>query len=175
MSSVQKLAGRALRRAARIIDPPQVTKIISDDYLAWLGFANAGMLERGNLYSIDYAMGHLPSSAPILEIGSFCGLSTNVISHFKSKYGVRNPLITCDKWEFEGADTCLKIADSPIYFSDYKKFVRESYIRNIQMFSQDDLPYTFEMTADELFAAWRASWMCWDGPGLWEDRLASAI
>ena len=106
MSSVNKLAGRVLRKAARIIDPPETRKInlINDEYIKWLCFANAGMLERGNLYSIDYAIGHLPSAAPILEIGSFCGLSANVITHFKRKHGASNPLITCDKWEFEGAD-----------------------------------------------------------------------
>jgi hypothetical protein len=39
------------------------------------------MLNAGNVECIDYAIGHLPSDAPMLEIGSWCGLSTNVISH----------------------------------------------------------------------------------------------
>jgi hypothetical protein len=155
MSYLQNLAGRALRKAARIVDPPQATKYIADEYLNWLCFANAGMLEKGNIYLIDYAIKHLPSNAPILEIGSFCGLSTNVIAHIKRIHSIDNPLITCDKWEFEGASSDRKIGKSPVLFSDYKKFVKESYLRNIQMFSQDDLPRTFEMTADELFAAWK--------------------
>ncbi len=162
MSSVNKLAGRALRKAARIIDPPQKIDIIQDEYISWLGYANAGMLERGNLHSIDHAICHLPSAAPILEIGSFCGLSANVIGHFKRKHGVRNQLITCDKWEFENVDGRSTIASSPILFSDYKTFVKDSYIRNIKMFSGDDLPFTLEMTADEFFDAWKDRRSCLD-------------
>jgi hypothetical protein len=162
MSSVHKLAGRVLRKAARIIDPPQKINLINDEYISWLGYANAGMLERGNLYSIDYAISHLPSAAPILEIGSFCGLSTNVITHFKRKHGASNPLITCDKWEFENVDGRSQIANSPILFSDYKTFVRDSYVRNIRMFSPEDLPYTIEMKADEFFDAWKDRKRCAD-------------
>jgi hypothetical protein len=162
MGSAQRLAGRVLRKAARIIDPTPTVNLINDEYISWLCYANAGMLERGNIHSIDYAIGHLPSAAPILEIGSFCGLSTNVITHLKRIHGANNPLITCDKWEFENVNGRPNIANSPILFSEYKTFVRDSYIRNIQIFSQDDLPFTLEMTADEFFAAWNARKRCTD-------------
>jgi hypothetical protein len=162
MTAVNKLMGRVLRKAARIIDPPAPVNLITDEYVTWLCYANAGMFEKGNLYSIDYAMSHLPSAAPILEIGTFCGLSTNVISHLKRKRGVRNPLLTCDKWEFENVNGRPTIADSPVLFSEYRKFSKESYIRNIQMFSRDDLPFTFEMTANEFFDAWSGRTNCAD-------------
>ena len=68
--------------------PPLPCKIkdISDEdeYVEWLCFANAGMLDRGNLYCFDYAIRNLPSSAPLIEIGSFCGLSTNLITYYKA-------------------------------------------------------------------------------------------
>jgi hypothetical protein len=150
---MQKLAARVLRKIARILDPPREMHL-KNEYVTWLGYANPGMLEPGNLYMIDYAIQHLPSFAPILEIGSFCGLSTNVITHLKLKYGARNPLITCDKWEFENVNGRDTIADSHVLFTDYKTFVRDSYIRNIKMFSSPDLPFTIEATSDEFFAAW---------------------
>lgn len=162
MGGVNRLTGRVLRKAARIIDPPRPVQILNDEYITWLCYANPGMLERGNLYLIDYAISHLPSDAPILEIGTFCGLSTNIITHFKRKHGVRNPLITCDKWEFENVNGRSNIADSPILFSEYKKFSKNSYIRNIQMFSPDDLPFTFELTADEFFEQWKNESKCTD-------------
>jgi hypothetical protein len=162
MGAVGKLAGRVLRKAARIIDPPEPIQMIQDEYVTWLCYANAGMLERGNLYLIDYAIGRLPSAAPILEIGTFCGLSTNVITHFKRKHGVRNPLITCDKWEFENVNGRATIAGSPVRFADYKAFSKQSYIRNIQLFSPDDLPFTFEMTSNEFFGAWKEQKNCAD-------------
>ena len=42
---------------------------ISEEYIDWLCFANAGMLSRGNLYCFDYAMRHLPTEDPVVEIG----------------------------------------------------------------------------------------------------------
>ena len=136
--------------AARVID-------ISDEYVKWLCFANAGMFHRGNLYCFDYAIRNLPSEAPIVEIGSFCGLSTNLLSYYKQRHGVPNPLITCDKWEFAGAQEEGTVGDSSINHSDYRAFVKETYSRNIKMFSRETLPYTVEMLSDGFFEAWRRS------------------
>lgn len=162
MGVVNKTVGRVLRKAARMIDPPQTINLLKDEYITWLCYANPGMLERGNLYSIDYAIRNLPSAAPILEIGTFCGLSTNVISHFKRKHAVGNRLLTCDKWEFENVKGRANIADSPVLFSEFRSFSKESYLRNIRMFSRDDLPFTFEKTADEFFDAWKDQETCAD-------------
>jgi len=133
----------------RIID-------ISDEYTKWVSFANAGMLHAGNLYCFDHAIRNLPSQAPIVEIGSFCGLSTNLLTYYKRKHGVSNRLITSDKWVFEGSEKAT-IGDSSVSHAEYKAFVKETYIRNVRMFSRDDLPYTLEMFSDELFEAWRNS------------------
>src|SRR5262245_28880189 len=61
-----------------------------DEYVRWLCFANAGMLDPGNLYCIEHAIKNLPSGAPVVEIGSFCGLSTNLIAHLLALQAVRN-------------------------------------------------------------------------------------
>jgi hypothetical protein len=154
MLSVTQLAARALRKGARIIDPPLETQYIQDEYLLWLSYANPGMLEKGNQFLIDYAIQHLPSNAPMLEIGSFCGLSTNVITHLKRVRGARNPLFTSDKWQFENVNDRPALPNSPVSFSDYGTFVKESFIRNIKLFSPDDLPIAMEMFSDEFFEAW---------------------
>ena len=162
MTSLRKLAGRVLRKGARMVDPPQQTRLIQDEYLTWLSYANSGMLEIGNRYLIDYAIRNLPSDAPILEIGSFCGLSTNVLAHFKRVHGRRNALITADRWQFENVNGRATIPNSQVLFSDYSTFVRDSYIRNVKMFSSDDLPFTVEMFSDELFLAWKGGKTCND-------------
>ena len=41
--------------------------------------------------------------------------------------------------------------------AEYKDFVKQSFLRNVQMFSRNDLPFTFEMFSDEFFDAWRNS------------------
>ena len=103
MGKMRNLFARAFRKAAYTMEPPVKRTEVSDEYVKWLCFANAGMLDTGNLHLIDTAMKQLPSAAPILEIGSFCGLSANVLTHYKRKYGAKNRLVTCDKWEFENA------------------------------------------------------------------------
>ncbi|MGL5943239.1 MAG: hypothetical protein ACRC2S_23320 [Waterburya sp.] len=73
------------------------TKTIADGYFKWLNFANAGMLNKGNVYAINFVFENLISNNPILEIGSFCGLSTNAISYLLQKNGKKNKIFTCDK------------------------------------------------------------------------------
>lgn len=125
---------------------------ISDEFVGWLCYANPGMLNRGNLHCFDHAIKNLPSDDPILEIGSFCGLSTNLIGYYKHRNGRRNRLITCDKWQFEGAVGTL--GETEIPHGEYRQFVRESYIRNIKFFLRHDLPFTIEMFSNEFFMAW---------------------
>jgi len=151
---MRKLFVRALRKAARTIagDPPPPIEI-ADEFVTWLCFANAGMLDRGNVFLMDYAIAHLPSDAPMLEIGSFCGLSTNIINYLKHKHNCINSLFTCDKWEFENRKT-THVGDSTVSFERYKDFVRDSFFRNVQTFSQDDLPFTIEAFSDEFFNLW---------------------
>jgi len=152
------LAGVAQRLLLRLANRGTPSEEFWSEYLSWLTFANAGMLERGNVWCMDYALRNLPSEAPILEIGSFCGLSANVITYLKEKHNVKNPLITCDKWIFEGAESGRLLGDSQcVTHAQYKDFVKETFLRNVQMFSRNDLPFAIELFSDEFFSAWAAS------------------
>lgn len=128
--------------------------IHKDRFIDWLSFANAGMLEKGNVYCFEYAIKNLPSENPILEIGSFCGLSTNAINHYLSKYGKKNKFFSSDKWEFEGSDENKNIGNSDITHKDYRTFVKESFMRNVKFFSHHNIPYTIEVFSDEFFNLW---------------------
>ncbi|MBI3663820.1 MAG: class I SAM-dependent methyltransferase [Acidobacteria bacterium] len=158
MDSPRHFLARALRRVARAVDSERGQPIdISDDYVTWVCFANAGMLNRGNLYCFDYALRNLPSTDPIVEIGSFCGLSTNLLVHYMRKHGATNHLFTCDPWDFErsGLSSGENLPGSPLSFVEYRNFVKETYVRNVQMFSRDHLPHSVECSSDEFFDAWR--------------------
>lgn len=146
---------KIVRGILKIVNPPKPKIDISEEYIEWLCFANAGMLDRGNLYCFNYAIEHIPSKSPVIEIGSFCGLSTNVINFYMQRHKRKNKLITCDKWIFEGAEHGGNIGHSEIPHTEYRKFVKESYIRNIRMFSSNNLPYTIEVFSDELFNLWK--------------------
>jgi hypothetical protein len=126
-------------------------------FINWLKWANAGMLTDGNLYCFEYAIEHLPSDNPIIEIGAFCGLSTNLISFYLREFNRSNTLITCDKWIFEGAEESITVMEgSKITNQQYKEFVKDSYLRNITFFSKDHLPYTIEEFSDDFFKIWEA-------------------
>jgi len=129
------------------------TKKLDDEYLNWLEFANAGMLAKGNLYSFNYAIENLPSDNPIVEIGSFCGLSTNIMSYLLKKHSKNNKIFSSDKWIFEGAGDD-KLGNSDVTHNEYKEFVRDSFFRNVKMFSKDNLPHTIEEISDDFFALW---------------------
>src|SRR3569623_1568427 len=141
-----------LKRTPRVINTPE-TIILKDEYIEWLTFANAGMLHKGNLYCIDFVAKHIKSNNPIVEIGSFCGLSTNIISYYFNKYNKRNKIITSDKWEFEGKSKGM-LGESCITHDHYKEFVKNSFIRNVQFFSNFNLPYAIETFSDEFFELW---------------------
>jgi predicted O-methyltransferase YrrM len=113
---------------------------------------------------MDYAVKNIPSAAPIIEIGSFCGLSANVITYLKERHGMKNPLITCDKWIFEGAeDSDIPVGDSlHVTHGEYKRFVKETFLRNVRTFSRYDLPFTVELLSDEFFISWETSQKCED-------------
>ena len=140
-----------------------ITKIETLDsawtkYLNWLTFAVPGMLNRGNVDAIAFALQHLPNDAPLLEIGSFCGLSTCIVSYFKEKYALPNPFYTCDVWSFEGQELGQLLADSKsVTHDDYKKFVRESFLRNVQTFCRSSFPHTIEADSDGFFEKWRSN------------------
>ncbi len=128
------------------------------EYMSWLSYANAGMLERGNVFCFDYAIRNLSSHSPIVEIGSFCGLSTNMMTYLKDKYQKTNSLITCDKWIFEGSEKNVMLGDSRhVTHAEYRDFSKTSFIRNAKLFSKNDLPYTIEAFSDEFFESWQHS------------------
>lgn len=135
-------------------------------FVKWIGFANAGMLNPGNVYCFEYAIQRLPSGNPVIEIGSFCGLSANIISYYLRKFGKSNKLITCDKWIFERAEKQHEFLDgSSIRNEDIRNFVKESYIRNISFFSKENLPYTVEEFSDDFFSRWDKEEMATDVMG----------
>lgn len=138
------------------------TKTISDEYIEWLTLANAGMLNKGNIYSMRFAIENLPSENPVLEIGSFCGLSTNVMSYFLSVQSKKNRLISCDKWLFEGAENGGNIGNSQISHHHYREFVKSTFMKNVAFFSPNNKPCTVEKISDEFFALWEKGGMTSD-------------
>lgn len=129
---------------------------LDDEFVRWLGYANAGMLDPGNAWSMDYAIRHLPSDHPLVEIGSFAGLSSNVICHLLRKHGRDNPFFTCDNWDVTGQRQSGRIDGGELTFPEYAAYVKASFVRNVGFFSPRNRPYAIEAASDEFLERWRA-------------------
>jgi len=131
-------------------------KYLVEDYVRKLSFVNAGALEWGNVYCIDYVMKNMKSAAPFFEIGSLCGLSTNIISYYRKKYNRTNDFYSCDKWDFGGGERMYlsPFEGTGVTEKSYGEFVKQAFISNVKMFSAFHLPYHIEEFSDQVFKWW---------------------
>ena len=126
-----------------------------NEYLNWVRFAVPGMLCPGNVLAMEYAIANMPQGKPILEIGSFCGLSTVVLSYYLDKYSIESPFFSCDKWNFEGQTLGTQLGDSKTVTHDmYREYVKTTFLRSMNSFTPHRLPYTIECFADDFFCDW---------------------
>lgn len=142
--------------ATPAVKPPVIPLDHTMDYLTWLRFANAGHFQHGNIAAMDHAIERMPGEFPILEVGSFAGLSANQITALKRRHGRTNPLFTCDPWVFESLDMNVKVGAHHVTFKQYADFIRDTYVRNVKFFSSDAPPISVRMFSDDFFRAWRA-------------------
>ncbi len=111
-----------------------------------------GWLDKGHIYCFDYAIKNLPDNNPIVEIGTFAGLSTNVILYFLHKHGKPNKLISTD-WFLQDIDAGETIAmlKNP---KDLSRYIKELFVKNVRFFSPEANIAAFDMASDDFFKAW---------------------
>jgi hypothetical protein len=127
----------------------------ADEYINWACSMIGGWLEpgSGNLAGFVYALKHLPATGAIVEIGSFLGASTNVLTYLSEKHAGKRPVFNCDPWLFEHAE-------KPIggYFDagrgEFREYAKRTFVQNARTFSERNLPHSFEMTSDEFLKRW---------------------
>ncbi len=126
---------------------------ILDDYGRMIVKSVAGGLHPAVPGALEFAMSNLPYDAPIVELGAFCGLSTNLLAHCKVKQGLRNRIIACDSWGLGPAEKTQ--AQTEQSGSDYGHFLRASFINSITTFCPEPHPYGVEMRPHEFSASWK--------------------
>lgn len=139
-------------------------KSYTDPYVLRLQQVVTGMLTPGNLYAWEYVFSRLTSPSPVVEIGAFCGLSTNLITYFKRRHNRANRFVTCDRWDyaFKGLGDAPLVPGTSVTGADFGRFARETFIRNTMLWSRDDLPSAIEISSGELFVAWERAAQCRD-------------
>ncbi|MFN0202434.1 MAG: class I SAM-dependent methyltransferase [Bacteroidia bacterium] len=142
-------------------------KILRDDFVARLhcSIVGASMMPNGNIFALDYAIQRLPKEGSLLEIGSFGGMSANIITYFLQKYQQPHRFFTCDPWIYEGFYDKTKREDiqymkyidgsQEIEREQYTNFIKTSFLQATRFFSASRLPHSFQFTSDEFFANWR--------------------
>jgi hypothetical protein len=130
--------------------------VVGDDFMTWMQSIIPGWLRQGNLEAFAYCLARLPSDAPIIEIGSWAGLSLNHLILLLRRAGRQNPVFSVDEWKFGPAGHGL-IKRSHISYDAYRAHVMETFRRNVTLFSGDRLPHHIELSSDAFFAAWAGS------------------
>lgn len=121
-----------------------------------------GMLHPGNIYLMDYAIRHLPEMGVVLEIGSYGGLSSNLLRYLLDKHQQPASLFCCDAWVYEGyhdaagAATPWMDGRTDVLRSDFTAYIKEAFIRSNQLLSGHQLPSAVHLDSDAFFEAWAA-------------------
>jgi len=147
---IWRFAGAQMRRH-KTEDP--FAKLPEDPFLRWLRFIVPGWLNPGNVELFDYCFANLPSRAPVIEIGSFAGLSLNTIIHLLRRHGRSNPVFSVDEWSLDGP---AEVYNSSVPLEEYRQLVIETFRRNVSVFSRGSLPHHIVSSSDRFFAQWAA-------------------
>lgn len=145
-----------LKQILRKIWPSQPAFIdASDEFIEHLCWVNPGFLHRGNVYAISHSIKNMPPQTSIIEVGVFCGLSTNVISYFRKLHNREDALIfNTDIWQLYGYDPGQQIGTTGITKEKYRDHLIATYQSNVDFFSKSEGISTFEMHSDDFFNSW---------------------
>ena len=98
----------------------------------------------------------MPNEGAIIEIGSFLGLSTNIIAlpDPKNTAGTTE-IFNCDPW-------CFEEAEKPIggYFDasskEFREYVMKVFATSLELFSKNRKPYAIEGTSEQFLRQWKS-------------------
>jgi hypothetical protein len=122
-----------------------------------------GMLLKGNIPLMELAIKEMPSQGSVLEIGSYGGLSTNLIIYFLKKHHRNNLLFNCDAWIYEGYNDGIE--EHPLFIdgrddvsrADYSVYMKNAFINSIRLLSSKKLPHSFHMDSALFFNKWNSN------------------
>ena len=130
-------------------------RVRDDEFIRWICHVTGGWLreDAGNLRALDFAIRHMPERGAVVEIGSFLGLSTAIISYLMVKNGRSEALFNCDPWVFEETEDPIGgFFDASRH--DYRDYVKATFRSNMRVFAKDLLPHSFELFSDDFFRCW---------------------
>lgn len=135
-----------------------------DLYMDWLLTMVGGWLppKHPNLVSILYGIEKTQNiNGSILEVGSFLGASTCVISYLANKFSPNKVLFNCDPWKFEGADKPIGgVFDASK--DEFALYAKDLFLRNTGIFGFNNKISSHHMLSSEFFIKWQRRETCFD-------------
>jgi hypothetical protein len=138
----------------------------SDDFIKRIRslVIGEGMLKDGNIGLMDLAIKNMPSEGKVVEIGSYGGLSTNLIIYLMQKHKKNNLFFTCDAWIYEGFNDYIDEVTNAsidgradILRTDYSDYLKKAFIHSTTFLSSQNLPHSFHTYSDLFFDNWKLS------------------
>ena len=149
---MKRLLKKVLLRAGYQLVPLQAQSkqgLEGDEFVVYLQNLVGGFLAEGNLQAMERALNEMPSNGAVVEIGSFLGLSTNILTYaLAQKEGARR-LFSCDPWDYEGG--LQSLTQTP----EFNSWAKQTFATNTRLLSATRLPHTIESTSDAFFDAWQ--------------------
>jgi Methyltransferase domain len=152
---IWRFAGRLVAKIRPA--PPKHNPMVKDPFLELaLRSIVPGWLHQGNVELFDYCFANLPSGAPVVEIGSFAGLSLITIIHLLKRHGRSNPVFSVDEWTWPNPNRADVFRADTVSLEEHRHLVIESFRRNVSLYSRSKLPYHIVAKSDRFFAEWAA-------------------
>lgn len=90
----------------------ELPPILKDPIMKSIRNGLVGWCPDKNIQIIDICTRVMPLEGAIIEIGSYCGLSTAIIAHCLRRYKKTNPFYSVDNWYFEGYKPNTTVSDA---------------------------------------------------------------
>ena len=119
-------------------------------------------MHPGNIFLISQAIQQMPEGGCVLEIGSYAGLSANLMTYFMQKQQRNATLFCCDAWVYEGFHdekgmvTPWMDGRDDVKRTEYMAYIKTSYIQAAKLLSEQHLPHAIHLDSDTFFGAWAA-------------------
>lgn len=125
------------------------------------GVIGESMLSDHNIALIDYAIRKMPQEGVVLEIGSYAGLSTNVILHLLNKHSQMHRMYCVDAWRYEGYEdnklsyeTEFIDGRDDVLRTDYTVYIQNAFRSAVKLFHATRMPYAYHQNSAAFFANW---------------------
>lgn len=155
---------RFKRLIYKILGKDEYQLLPHDDFILRLRSTviGEGMLHPGNIYLMDLAIREMPPGGVVLEIGSYAGLSANLLRYLLDKHGKTVEIFCCDAWIYEGYHD-LKGRATPwmdgrtdVLRTDFMAYIKNAFVNSCRLLSAHRLPAALHVDSDTFFQWWQA-------------------